>query len=244
MEEIWKDINGWEKHYKISSSGQIMSFKREHPIIVIYSLDRNGYPQFTLHKNNAKRTTKVHRLVAEAFIPNPENKPCVNHKNGIKTDNRVENLEWCTYSENNRHAFKMGLNTPNIGVKNGMSKPIHKYGPNGLFIESYESINIAASKNQICAPNICKCSRGQIISCGGYYWSNQLFEKIERNKKPSIRLRLAVWQFDINGNFIKEHENAKRAALYINGSKNSILRCCKDEIDSHKNFIWTYKMAI
>ena len=98
----------------------------------IYSHNRNkymklkedvyGYVRVSLSNQNNKSKFNVHRLVAEAFIPNVHTKKEVNHKNGIKTDNRVENLEWVTSSENTKHSFNIGLNISNKGEKNGMSK--------------------------------------------------------------------------------------------------------------------------
>ena len=72
-------------------------------------LNQKGYPQVGIVLEKKYKHKSIHRLVAEAFIPNPENKPCINHINGIKNDNRIENLEWCTYYENNIHAVKTGL---------------------------------------------------------------------------------------------------------------------------------------
>lgn len=83
-----------------------------------------GYWSVSICHNGKAKGTFVHRLVAEAFIPNPENKRCVNHKNGIKTDNRVENLEWATHQENNIHAFKNKLKTGNIRGNHPLSKPV------------------------------------------------------------------------------------------------------------------------
>ncbi len=121
IEEIWKDIEveGIPKGvYQISNIGRVKSLARtiqrkrgktRLPEKIMKNIKGNGYYRLTLQHEGHISPYSVHRLVAEAFIPNPENKPCVNHKNAIKTDNRISNLEWCTYSENNTHAFKMGL---------------------------------------------------------------------------------------------------------------------------------------
>lgn len=121
--EEWRPVKGFEDDYEVSNIGRIRSIEREFPIIrngknftsnrkakyrtVIIS-PSSGYCFVTTHRRfgNAKLLL-VHRLVAQAFIPNPENKPCVNHKNSTRTDNRVENLEWCTSKENAAHKVEM-----------------------------------------------------------------------------------------------------------------------------------------
>lgn len=121
MKEIWKDIKGYENLYKISNYGNIVSYRGN---IIKQRLASNGYFRVWLY-NNINKTHKpltVSRIVAESFIPNLKNKPFVNHINGVKTDNYSSNLEWCTQSENQLHAFNIGLQIGNIGENNGSAK--------------------------------------------------------------------------------------------------------------------------
>lgn len=114
--EIWKDVKGYEGLYKVSNFGNFKNIKLLKERKIKGCFDKNGYVISTFVKNKTKKTVKLHRLVASTFISNQLNKPQVNHINGIKDDNRVENLEWCTNSENQKHAHKIGLKQGKKGI--------------------------------------------------------------------------------------------------------------------------------
>lgn len=119
--EIWKEIKNYEKCYEVSNLGRVRSLARKvnsrwgkcrtaKGMILKPATTRDGYYYVDLKRNQKSNKQRINRLVAIAFIDNPCNKLQVNHINGNKKDNRVENLEWCTQSENQKHAFRTGLN--------------------------------------------------------------------------------------------------------------------------------------
>lgn len=107
MQEIWKDIKGYENRYQVSNLGKIRrknyDYRSPKYRILKPKIEKNGYYRITLSFNNCSKTYGIHRLVAQAFIPNPNNYPIINHKDENPSNNYVENLEWCTYSYNSSY---------------------------------------------------------------------------------------------------------------------------------------------
>lgn len=112
-QEIWKPVKGFEQLYQVSSLGRVSNYRK---ILAIQTMPK-GYLTIVFKVKQVANNRLVHRLVAEAFIENPEGKPEVNHKDGDKSNNSVSNLEWCTSSENKRHALDTGIKTYNIPTK-------------------------------------------------------------------------------------------------------------------------------
>ena len=128
MEEIWKDVIGYENKYEVSNLGRVRSCPRNTSglgradyLIMKQSKDKGGYMTIGLMMNGKKSRSRVHRLVASSFIPNPEGKEFVNHIDGVKDNNILSNLEWSTPSENTRHAVETGL------INSNFDKYKHKF---------------------------------------------------------------------------------------------------------------------
>lgn len=155
--EIWKDIYA---EYQVSNLGRVYSKKTNK--LLRPALDSWGYLQVCLYVNGKPTSKKVHRLVAEAFIPNLENKKTINHKDGNKLNNRVDNLEWATDSEQQIHAYK-------IGLRKKHNKKVNQYDLQGNFIKTWDSSLIAENKLNI-GHHIGECCKGKRKTTGGYIW--------------------------------------------------------------------------
>lgn len=161
----WRKIEG--TNYSISNDGQVRNDKNNR--ILKNFIDTYGYEKICL---GAKVITTVHRLVAKAFIPNPENKPQVNHINGIKTDNRVENLEWCTNSENQLHRHRaLGQPSSTKAAHEVNKKPVRCIELDIV----YESLIQAAIQTGANAGSISGCIHNRKKSAGGYHW--EMYER-------------------------------------------------------------------
>lgn len=169
MKEVWKDIPNYEGLYQVSNLGRVKSFRRStnHRYESEYILKplhaNNGYCQVTLYDNTIRHKFLIHRLVAQAFIPNPENLPQVNHKDENPYNNAASNLEWCTNEYNNAYG------TAKIRMADTKSHPIEQLTIDGKVIAIYRSVRIACEMI-----GVTKSSLGHAIrngtNCKGYFW--------------------------------------------------------------------------
>ena len=204
--EIWKDIKGYEGIYQASNMGNIRSlyfynnrYKTKHyrKKLMKQSEDKQGYKIISLSKNKKQKTYKVHRLIAQTFIKNPDDKKEVNHIDGNKSNNEINNLEWCTRSENQIHAYKnklqrqtkkMKIHSIELGKKYGKMNgsktgkenikkaiekrkiPVNQYTLTGQYIKTWPSMSEAARNIRTYKSLISSCSKGIRESAGGYKW--------------------------------------------------------------------------
>jgi hypothetical protein len=174
--EIWKDVVGYEGIYKISNKGRLKSLNYQHTgkeKVRTCNVKGNNYVSVILCKgageSYTRKSLRIHRLVAIAFLPNPENKPVVNHINGIKNDNNLKNLEWCTCSENELHAHRTGLKVSPMKGKEGHNKrAVKMYSKEGIFIKEFDSATNAAKEINALSCNVTRTCQGIAKSCKGY----------------------------------------------------------------------------
>lgn len=187
--EIWKSLDflGYSE-YEISNFGRVKSLnylrtKREE--ILKFGKAKNGYLQVLLCENKKQKCYKVHKLVALAFISNPENLPCINHKDENKENNHVSNLEFCTHKYNNNYGTrKERISEGNKGKKrteeskqkigDASKKPILQYTLDNVFIKEFDSATTADKDLKINQSSITKCCKGKLKTSGGYIWKYKI----------------------------------------------------------------------
>lgn len=162
MEEIWKNINS---KYQVSNLGRVRSLQYGKVKQLSLCKNSDGYLVVSLWDKMKRKQYLVHRLVAEAFIPNPNNYPQINHINEDKTDNSVTNLEWCDCK------YNVNYGTHNQRMFDNMPKHcVVKYDLEGNYIAEYQSIKMAARENNISSSNIGQCCNGKRKTAGKCIW--------------------------------------------------------------------------
>ena len=174
--EIFKPMKGYEEYYEISNKGRIRRIKYDNiqnekqygiPYYIKYRIDKDGYLKCDLSLNGKIKRYMVHRLVIQNFGDNPENKPCVNHKDGNKQNNDINNLEYVTVKENNLHALQTGLR---IMKNNNLSKQVEQCDLDGNVINIYKSANDAKRITGYSQGHISECCRGELKTYKNFIW--------------------------------------------------------------------------
>lgn len=180
MTEIWKDITGYEGLYQVSNLGRVRSLDRyvthsrgvvkyiRKGCVLKQNTDKGGYKYVGLYKDGKVKYIKVHRLVAQVFLHNPDNLPEVNHIDENKSNNRVDNIEWCSHKQNCNHGTRNERMSKNKLNYQSYSKPVLQYTKDGQFVAEYPSI--AEAERNIKLTNIQSVLNGNRKTAGGYIW--------------------------------------------------------------------------
>lgn len=253
MEEIWKSVKGFEGYYEVSNMGNVRSIDRivkrgrffekrkSHLLSVVKSSGTHGYCLVNLYKDGKIYPKKVHRLVADVFIENPENKPYVDHINGVRDDNRVENLRWVTYKENYlnpltlskmrentyiRETYLKAIETKKKNKSKRAPKTVYQFDKNGNFVGGYYSGAEASRKTGIDHSSIIDACNGKSITAGGYFWSFDK-NKVEIREIPIRGNARRIVVFDKDWNLIQEFGSIAEASRFTGVSISHIVRATK-----------------
>ena len=247
--EIWKDVKGYEGLYQVSSKGRVKSLDR-------YALIKNGtkrfikekvlkqshqgkYLEVSLHIKGYSRAYGVHRLVAQAFIPNPHNYLEINHKDENPSNNCVDNLEWCTRGYNNRYGTKNERAIKSLSVR------VVQLSLNGSLVKVWPSIR-NASKNGYYSSSISHCCQNRASRCKGYYWIYYSdYKKMSKKDilKYVIKRDMRIVQLDLNDHIIKIW-GSNHAADKAGFQEASIKLCCKGKQKKHAGYHWMFYKKI
>lgn len=163
-DEIWCPIKGYGGLYQVSDQGRVRSLKFGKELILKSARDKGGYLMVAICKNGEQKTYRIHRLVAQTFIPNPDNLPEVNHKDEDKTNNSVQNLEWCS----SKYNVNFGTRTRRMSEKR--SKPVLQYTKSGEFVKEWKSATDVQRNLGFAKQHISDCCTGRYKSANGYIW--------------------------------------------------------------------------
>jgi len=169
MNEIWKDIAGYEDLYEVSNMGRVRSLRFGKTRLLKPGKNTCGYLQVNFYKDGKKKMFLVHRLVADAFIPNPQGYPVINHRDENPANNHVDNLEWCSQAYNVRYGT--GLKRMAMKLKNGpLAKQVLQYDRDSNLVRIWPSAQEAKRQLGFNRGHICQCCNGERKSAYGYIW--------------------------------------------------------------------------
>ena len=211
LKTMWKKFiyEGQETDYSVSTEGEV---RKDTTNYILSQSSQQDYKFVGLLINGKQKRMRVHRMVALTFIDNPDNKPYVNHINGNRSDNNVENLEWVTPSENTQHAVNTGL------FKSGRNRAVIQYNLNGEQMATFESASEAARQTGGSQSKITMCCRRQRDSANEYQW--RYYDDIQDVHKIEKKVITGkqVAQCDEEGNILNIYPSFKEAARAVNGT--------------------------
>lgn len=228
---MWKKyfLDGKETNYSISDDGEV---RKDATNYILKQSLQQGYKFVTLLINGKQKRMRVHRLVAETFIPNPENKPYVNHIDGKRDNNNLSNLEWVTPSENTRHAVETGL------MKKGRARAVIQYNLDGEQMLVFNSITEAARETGCLQSKITLCCQRQRETTNDYQWRYaDDIQDVRPIKKKFIGGK-KVAQCDEEGNILNIYDSFREAARAVDGTSSAISRVCSGTNIRHKGYKW------
>lgn len=254
--EIWKDVVGYEGLYKVSNKGRIWSVPRLNRgrvfggYLIRIVVDKRNRCTVALHKDGKSVTFIPARLVATAFIrePNPDEE--INHLDENPLNNCVENLEWCS------HKYNCNYGTRVDRIKTKQNMPILQYTLDGLFIAEHTSMHIAAESINADAGHICDCCLGNRQYAYGFFWrykDDALYkiakDRITRKMDASRKSRADkftekaynVVQLNLMGNYIQTFASSKLAAQAANTHRSGIINCCNGKAATSGGYRWMYE---
>lgn len=225
---MWKKIyiNNEKTNYSVSNKGEVRNDITKR---MINGTKQYGYLRVSLVVNKHYIGKSIHRLVAEAFIPNINNYPIINHINGKRDDNRVENLEWCTYSYNTKEAYRMKKFVP--------TKPVNQYNLKGELMWTFSSITEAANETGTIADKISEVCNRKRKSTNQYQWRFVDDEQDVYNLYTPPTLPRRVGQYK-DGKLINTYRSFTEAAKAVEGTESAISRICSGVNKTHKGYEW------
>ena len=263
--EIWRPVVGYIGLYEVSSLGNLRSVDRTQVnskgvtrllkgrMISLNSLS-DGYPVAVLSNGATKNTFRIHRLVAEAFIPNPNNKPHIDHIDTNRRNARVENLRWVNWSENadnpnskqnySRAASKehgsgwKTIETRNINGSRNAEVPVCQYSLSGLFVQRFRSISEAMGVTGVPRRSIIGALRGEFKQAGGFLWAKEGEQPMVYIKPTPARAK-RIYQYEINGGLIREWDSVSSAEVSL--MIHNISRSAREAKYPAGGYWWSYK---